>query len=96
MKEEDKKKVDEFFDNISYEDLREKFIEAGGEFTNTFERDFEISELMFALRVLWERHPNLRFFQLINLICTSVHGDPFYLEDEKVLKIMRKLDDNND
>jgi ribonuclease HI len=49
-----------------------------------------IDQVMTALRNLWNTYPDLRFFQLVDLVseCTSKE-DPFYLEDDKALEAIK-------
>lgn len=46
-----------------------------------------IPEVLNELQSLWELKPDLRLGQLINNLC---HGDPFYIEDTKLIEAIKK------
>ena len=46
-----------------------------------------IDEFCDRLKVVWKRHPDLRFGQLITLVfsVSRIACDPFYMEDDKMI-----------
>lgn len=47
-----------------------------------------IPEVLNVLKIFWEKHPDLRFFQLLSIISDETNMDLFYLEDEELMKIL--------
>ena len=48
-----------------------------------------IDKVMEAIRTLWIKNPDLRFFQLIEMLPEKINGksiDLFFMEDEEILK----------
>ena len=50
-----------------------------------------IKDFTYWLGQLWERYPDLRFFQLANFIEAEYNNDGFYVEDDKTLKTIQGL-----
>jgi hypothetical protein len=46
-----------------------------------------IYEIVDLLALTWERHPDWRFGQLVANLLGS--GDPFFVEDDELLKILK-------
>ena len=42
----------------------------------------------------WEKYPDLRFVQFINLLYNEAEFDPFHYEEEDTLKLLEKLNQN--
>lgn len=42
----------------------------------------------------WEKYPDLRFVQFINLLYNEAEFDPFHYEEEDTLKLIDKLQEN--
>lgn len=47
-----------------------------------------IKRVLSALETLWNQHPDMRFFQIIDLV--KGEDDLFYLEDDKALDLIYK------
>lgn len=50
------------------------------------------------LRAYWLTHPDLRFWQVVEFMRTRLSEcpdfDPFYVEDEKTLKVLERMNQN--
>lgn len=53
-----------------------------------------IMPFVIALYTIWSEHPHLRFSQLVNWIQGKTNTDPFYVEDEELMKIMEDMIDD--
>lgn len=53
-----------------------------------------IYPFLMEIATLWEQHPDLRFCQLITILESNARKeytcDPFYLEDNKIIEIIKK------
>ena len=47
-----------------------------------------IKPFMDKLTKEWEKYPDLRFVQFVNLIFDNAEHDPFYYEEKDTLKLM--------
>lgn len=47
--------------------------------------------ILEELRQLWEKHPDLRFMQLVSNIIKDFDISTFYIEDEKFLELLRQF-----
>jgi len=51
-----------------------------------------IPEILDMIKGIWEKSPDLRFFQIIALIkCKIGSDDPFFYEDDKLLEVLKKM-----
>jgi uncharacterized protein YihD (DUF1040 family) len=51
-----------------------------------------IPEILDMIKGIWEKSPDLRFFQIIALIkCKIGSDDPFFYEDDKLLEELKKM-----
>ena len=50
-----------------------------------------IKDFTYWLGQLWERYPDLRFFQLANFIEAEYNNDGFYVEDDKTIRTIMGL-----
>lgn len=50
-----------------------------------------IDKITNLLNEIWHKYPDLRFWQLLLNIAWDYKGDFFYLEDNKVLMVLDKL-----
>lgn len=63
----------------------------------SIQREIFIDNFLANIQHFWsEKHPELRFSQLIEWIFTQVKNeldvdDLFYVEDEKIMEVMNKL-----
>ena len=46
-----------------------------------------IAEFLGCLQEVWEKEPDLRFWQLMYIL--KPHDDPFYIEDDKALSLLK-------
>ena len=53
-----------------------------------------IAEVTDALRRAWERHPDLRLYQLLNsaMSLSRIDRDPFYVEEGEWLRALRFIE----
>lgn len=49
-----------------------------------------IISILDKLKLIWEKYPDLRFFQLLNAIGFSSNKDWFYLEDTDLEEILER------
>lgn len=47
-----------------------------------------IKPFMDKLTKEWEKYPDLRFIQFVNLIFDNAEYDPFYYEEKDILKLL--------
>ena len=52
-----------------------------------------IHEILSDLEIIWNQVPDYRFFQLLNAIGFDSHADWFYLEDDKLIEILNKVEE---
>lgn len=51
-----------------------------------------IKPFMDKLTKEWEKYPDLRFVQFVNLIFENAEYDPFYYEEKETLKLIEELE----
>ena len=52
-----------------------------------------IKVVLNLIEKIWTKYPDLRFFQMLELI--KKEPDSFYLEDEELIKILKERGDSN-
>ena len=50
-----------------------------------------IEPILIEFKRVWEKNPDLRFFQLVDLLRTKLGKDAFYLEDVYLIDLLKKL-----
>ncbi len=52
-----------------------------------------IPEVLNQLEKFWELFPDWRFMQLINNIQRAYGNDMFYVEDDKLIKLLKEIEE---
>lgn len=52
-----------------------------------------IKQLLEAIEHLWNKAPDMRFSQIVNLIADQATHDFFYTEDNQVMDIIKQLEE---
>jgi uncharacterized protein YihD (DUF1040 family) len=51
-----------------------------------------IDEITAKLNEIWHKYPDMRFWQLLLNISWDFKGDAFFMEDDKVIAALEKVD----
>lgn len=51
-----------------------------------------IDEITTKLNEIWHKYPDMRFWQLLLNIPWDFKGDAFFMEDDKVIAALEKVD----
>lgn len=51
-----------------------------------------IDEFCDELKVIWHRFPDLRFGQLFAIAAAQSKSDPFYVEDDKMIELLKEVE----
>lgn len=51
-----------------------------------------IDEITAKLNEIWHKYPDMRFWQLLLNISWGFKGDAFFMEDDKVIAALEKVD----
>lgn len=51
-----------------------------------------IDEITVKLNEIWHKYPDMRFWQLLLNISWDFKGDAFFMEDDKVIAALEKVD----
>ena len=51
-----------------------------------------IDEITAKLNEIWHKYPDMRFWQLLLNISWDFKGDAFFMEDDKVIAALEKID----